>query len=133
MDERDYKAMNEELNQPSCLGDVIGSIYTYIIVCDKTFDNRYKVKIGITQGWENRYRIYKLHNQNIKDIIVFKGNYEYELLFKYREYRICDEATERETEWIDIDYNPIEEVKKEFNITNTYFEQTKKYAEKYCL
>ena len=25
MDERDYKAMNEELNQPSCLGAVSGS------------------------------------------------------------------------------------------------------------
>ena len=25
MDERDYKAMNEELNQPSCLGGVSGS------------------------------------------------------------------------------------------------------------
>ena len=25
MDERDHKAMNEELNQPSCLGAVIGS------------------------------------------------------------------------------------------------------------
>jgi hypothetical protein len=26
MDERDYKAMNEELNQPSCLGAVSGSL-----------------------------------------------------------------------------------------------------------
>lgn len=26
MDERDYKAMNEELNQPSCLGVVSGSL-----------------------------------------------------------------------------------------------------------
>ena len=28
MDERDYKAMNEELNQPSCLGDVSGSLHS---------------------------------------------------------------------------------------------------------
>ena len=28
MDERDHKAMNEELNQPSCLGAVIRSLYT---------------------------------------------------------------------------------------------------------
>ena len=27
MDERDYKAMNEELNQPSCLGAVISSAF----------------------------------------------------------------------------------------------------------
>jgi len=27
MDERDYKAMNEELNQPSCLGAVSGSAF----------------------------------------------------------------------------------------------------------
>ena len=26
MDERNHKAMNEELNQPSCLGDVSGSV-----------------------------------------------------------------------------------------------------------
>ena len=26
MDERNHKAMNEELNQPSCLGDVSGSL-----------------------------------------------------------------------------------------------------------
>jgi hypothetical protein len=30
MDERDYKAMNEELNQPSCLGAVI-SRFIYLI------------------------------------------------------------------------------------------------------
>ena len=30
MDERDYKAMNEELNQPSCLGAVSGSHYVNI-------------------------------------------------------------------------------------------------------
>jgi hypothetical protein len=27
MDERDYKAMNEELNQPSCLGAVISRLF----------------------------------------------------------------------------------------------------------
>ena len=29
MDERDHKAMNEELNQPSCLGAVSGSYVVY--------------------------------------------------------------------------------------------------------
>ena len=29
MDERDYKAMNEELNQPSCLGAVSGSYVVF--------------------------------------------------------------------------------------------------------
>ena len=28
MDERDHKAMNEELNQPSCLGAVSGSTFS---------------------------------------------------------------------------------------------------------
>jgi len=28
MDERDYKAMNEELNQPSCLGAVISRLFS---------------------------------------------------------------------------------------------------------
>jgi hypothetical protein len=28
MDERDYKAMNEEVNQPSCLGAVIGRLFS---------------------------------------------------------------------------------------------------------
>ena len=30
MDERDYKAMNKELNQPSCLGAVMRSILNYL-------------------------------------------------------------------------------------------------------
>ena len=30
MDERDYKAMNEELNQPSCLGAVSGSFLGWL-------------------------------------------------------------------------------------------------------
>ena len=31
MDERDHKAMNEELNQPSCLGAVRRSFFNYAI------------------------------------------------------------------------------------------------------
>ena len=35
MDERDHKAMNEELNQPSCLGDVMRSRFNKgdIVIC----------------------------------------------------------------------------------------------------
>ena len=32
MDERDYKAMNEELNQPSCLGAVISRFDSEVFV-----------------------------------------------------------------------------------------------------
>ena len=32
MDERDYKAMNEERNQPSCLGAVSNRLYIWAII-----------------------------------------------------------------------------------------------------
>jgi hypothetical protein len=32
MDERDHKAMNEELNQPSCLGAVISRLFSELAI-----------------------------------------------------------------------------------------------------
>jgi hypothetical protein len=38
MDERDHKAMNEELNQPSCLGDVICRLSSPTLIKPLYFD-----------------------------------------------------------------------------------------------
>jgi hypothetical protein len=93
---------------------------TYVLVCEPNIDNIYKVKIGRTESWANRLRMYKLHNQSIKDYIVFNGDYEFDLLLFYREYRISDMATDSETEWIALDYNPIVEIFSELNLTSFY-------------
>ena len=39
MDERNHKAMNEELNQPSCLGDVSSRLNVYEYIWSKVFTN----------------------------------------------------------------------------------------------
>ena len=39
MDERDHKAMNEELNQPSCLGAVSSRLNVYEYIWSKVFPN----------------------------------------------------------------------------------------------
>lgn len=52
MDERDYKAMNEELNQPSCLGAVSGSR----LVLDLSDDQQYFVRL------ENGNKVFKSDN-----------------------------------------------------------------------
>ena len=40
MDERDHKAMNEELNQPSCLGGVIRRFYAVFSDYGQDFSQR---------------------------------------------------------------------------------------------
>lgn len=40
MDERDYKAMNEELNQPSCLGDVMCCASCFKEIPENHFERR---------------------------------------------------------------------------------------------
>jgi len=103
------------------------NVYTYVIVCDMSHEGQRKIKIGITENWKNRLRVYKLHNQNISDYIVFRGNYEFDILMMYRHSRIYDYDTNHETEWLDLDYNPIQEIKKEFNITNICHEMKRTY------
>jgi hypothetical protein len=50
MDERDYKAMNEELNQPSCLGAVSRRFF----VCeDINYLNEMKVISTEFDNWED--------------------------------------------------------------------------------
>ena len=39
MDERDHKAINEELNPPSCLGDVSSRLNVYEYIWSKVFTN----------------------------------------------------------------------------------------------
>ena len=39
MDERDHKAINEELNPPSCLGDVSSRLNVYEYIWSKVFPN----------------------------------------------------------------------------------------------
>ena len=39
MDEINHKAMNEELNQPSCLGDVSSRLNVYEYIWSKVFTN----------------------------------------------------------------------------------------------
>ena len=39
MDERNHKAMNEELNQPSCLGAVRSRLNVYEYIWSKVFPN----------------------------------------------------------------------------------------------
>jgi hypothetical protein len=47
MDERDYKAMNEELNQPSCLGAVSGSATEQVIaMLSHIFTNESRKHVG---------------------------------------------------------------------------------------
>lgn len=48
MDERDHKAMNEELNQPSLLGAVSGSLLSRVYEIE--FGNHLKAKIKVTNN-----------------------------------------------------------------------------------
>jgi hypothetical protein len=108
------------------------NIMTYVIVCDEDYQGRFKIKFGKTNNWEKRYRIYQLHNQNIKDIIVFEGNFEDQLLFEYRENRIFNNETNYNTEWIDLDYNPLSEIIDNYNIIRPYFLAEKEYHKNCC-
>jgi hypothetical protein len=110
----------------------MGNIMTYVIVCDEDYRGRFKIKFGKTYNWEKRYRIYQLHNQNIKDIIVFNGNFEDQLLFEYRENRIWNDETNYNTEWIDLDYNPLNEIINNYNILEPYFLSETKYETTCC-
>ncbi len=61
MDERDHKAMNEELNQPSCLGDVSGSY----VVFEDSHEHEALMQLSVTlptlerarefiKGWKSK-------------------------------------------------------------------------------
>ena len=54
MDERDHKAMNEELNQPSCLGAVSGSY----VVFENSHEQEGLVQLSVTLPTLERAREY---------------------------------------------------------------------------
>ena len=54
MDERDHKAMNEELNQPSCLGAVSGSY----VVFENSQEQEGLVQLSVTLPTLERAREY---------------------------------------------------------------------------
>jgi hypothetical protein len=54
MDERDYKAMNEELNQPSCLGAVNGSY----VVFEDSHEHKALMQLSVTLPTIERAREY---------------------------------------------------------------------------
>lgn len=54
MDERDHKAMNEELNQPSCLGDVSCRIIHGCFDCPFNYEYDMAVGYGCKLDTENR-------------------------------------------------------------------------------
>ena len=101
---------------------------TYIVVCDKTYTGYFKIKIGKTNNWHRRYRVYKLHNQNIKDVLVFDGDFEQQLLFDYREYRIFNDETNYNTEWIELDYSPINEIIENYKVKKPFYLYTTAYS-----
>jgi len=54
MDERDHKAMNEELNQPSCLGAVSGSY----VVFEDSHEHEALIQLSVTLPTLERAREY---------------------------------------------------------------------------
>lgn len=54
MDNRDHKAMNEELNQPSCLGDVSCRIINGCFDCPFNYEYDMAVGYGCKLDAENR-------------------------------------------------------------------------------
>ena len=54
MDERDHKAMNEELNQPSCLGAVSGSY----VVFEDSHEHEALMQLSVTLPTLERAREY---------------------------------------------------------------------------
>ena len=54
MDERDYKAMNEELSQPSCLGAVSGSY----VVFEDSHEHEALIQLSVTLPTLERAREY---------------------------------------------------------------------------
>lgn len=54
MDERDHKAMNEELNQPSCLGAVSGSY----VVFEDSHEHDALIQLSVTLPTLERAREY---------------------------------------------------------------------------
>jgi hypothetical protein len=54
MDERDHKAMNEELNQPSCLGTVSGSY----VVFEDSHEHEALIQLSVTLPTLERAREY---------------------------------------------------------------------------
>lgn len=62
MDERDYKAMNEELNQPSCLGAVISSCDCLIgfISGDKVSKSTIEYEVKSISNMMLKYKEYNM-------------------------------------------------------------------------
>ena len=74
MDERDHKAMNEELNQPSCLGAVMRSAFAVIPDAERldigsnkiiaVFQHRHQAEEWAKSMWEKFYLIEEVQSQH---------------------------------------------------------------------
>ena len=74
MDERDYKAMNEELNQPSCLAAVSGSSIDWNDFAEALKEQFGESLIEEEKGEEDPNNWW-LTDVTVEDIVEFVTNY----------------------------------------------------------